>query len=60
MKSNQISIKVSSRRGVMPFGSINTKVDKKHLYKILEYVLKLMDEDVKSAQTTTREGKDSV
>ena len=47
MKSNQIRVRVSSRRGIIPFGSIDTKLDKKHLEKVLVFVLNLMAEDEK-------------
>lgn len=50
MKSNQIRIRVSSRRGVMPFGSIDTKIDSKYLNKVLVFILELM---------ATEEGKGS-
>lgn len=63
MKSNQIRIRVSSRRGILPFGSIDTKVDKKHLDKVLVFVIELMAQDEATVQTelssvTKKEHKD--
>jgi len=48
MRKDQIRIRISSRRGVMPFGSVDTKVAKKHLEKALVFVLDLMAEDEKT------------
>jgi len=49
MKSNQIRVRVSSRRGVKPFGSIDTKLDMKHLEKVLVFILQLMAQDEKDS-----------
>lgn len=49
MKSNQVRVRVSSRRGVMPFGSVDTKIDSKHLSKLLVFVLELMAADERNA-----------
>lgn len=50
MKKNQIRIRLSSRRGVLPFGSIDAKLDKKHLEKVLVFILGLMAEDERAKE----------
>ena len=54
MKSNQIRVRVSSRRGVMPFGSIDTKLDKKQLDKVMVFIIGLMADE---QAAPTSEGK---